>query len=65
MAAPTSRQMAPATIGLARNASSGGNFQPTISIAASAPMKPETEPTERSIWPATITSSMPSAITMI
>jgi len=34
----------------------------TISTAASAPMKPHTEPTERSMWPATITSSMPSAM---
>jgi hypothetical protein len=34
----------------------------TISTAASAPMKPQTEPTERSMWPATITSSMPSAM---
>jgi len=34
----------------------------TISTAASAPMKPETDPTDRSMWPATITSSMPSAM---
>ena len=34
----------------------------TISTAASAPMKPHTEPTDRSMWPATITSSMPSAM---
>ena len=39
--------------------------QITIIIAASAPMKPATEPTLRSIWPETITSSMPSAITMM
>ena len=37
----------------------------TIIMAASAPMKPATEPTLRSIWPETITSSMPSAITMM
>ena len=30
--------------------------------AASAPMKPITEPTDRSMWPDTITSSMPSAM---
>jgi hypothetical protein len=34
----------------------------TISRAATAPTKPATEPTERSIWPVTITSSMPSAM---
>ena len=37
----------------------------TISTAATAPIKPLTEPTERSMWPATITSNMPSAITMM
>ena len=34
----------------------------TISTAASAPMKPHTDPTDRSMCPATITSSMPSAM---
>jgi hypothetical protein len=34
----------------------------TISTAASAPMKPHTEPTDRSMCPATMTSSMPSAM---
>jgi hypothetical protein len=34
-------------------------------FAASAPMKPATDPTLRSIWPETMTSSMPSAITMM
>ncbi len=43
----------------------GPSGQMTIIIAASAPMKPATEPTLRSIWPETITSSMPSAITMM
>ncbi len=37
----------------------------TIITAASAPTKPMTEPTERSICPATITSSMPSAMMMM
>ena len=39
--------------------------QITIIMAAKAPIKPATEPTLRSIWPETITSSMPSAITMM
>ena len=39
--------------------------QITIIMAASAPMKPATEPTLRSMWPETITSSMPSAMTMM
>ena len=30
-----------------------------------APMKPATEPTLRSMWPETITNSMPRAITMM
>ena len=34
----------------------------TIRTAATAPMKPATEPTERSILPVTMTSSMPSAM---
>ena len=37
----------------------------TIKIAATAPMKPATEPTDRSICPVTITSSMPSAMITI
>ena len=42
----------------------GTKCQPswTISTAASAPMKPTTEPTDRSMCPATITSSMPNAM---
>ena len=42
----------------------GTKCQPnsTISTAASAPMKPHTEPTDKSMCPATITSSMPSAM---
>ncbi len=34
----------------------------TIMTAASAPTKPMTEPTERSMWPDTITRSMPTAM---
>jgi hypothetical protein len=34
----------------------------TISTAATAPMKPATEPTDRSMCPVTMTSSMPSAM---
>ncbi len=34
----------------------------TIMMAASAPTKATIEPTDRSIWPATMTSSMPSAM---
>ena len=37
-------------------------FSSTISTAASAPMKPHTEPTDRSMWPVTMASSMPSAM---
>ncbi len=37
----------------------------SVSTAETAPTKAATEPTDRSIWPATMTSSMPSAITMI
>ena len=37
----------------------------TIITAASAPMKPMTEPTDRSIWPDTITKSIPSAMMMM
>lgn len=40
----------------------GSTFQFTIITAATAPMKPATEPTERSMWPATMISSMPSAM---
>ena len=34
----------------------------TISTAASAPMKPHTEPTDKSMCPATITSNIPNAM---
>ncbi len=61
MAAPTKRQTIETTSGLEKKPSG----QITIIMAASAPVKPATEPTLRSIWPATITSSMPSAITMM
>ena len=54
MPAPTIRQMIETTSGLL----SGPSGQMTIIIAASAPMKPATEPTLRSIWPDTMTSSM-------
>ena len=40
----------------------GSIFHGTIITAATAPTKPETEPTERSMWPATMMSSMPSAM---
>ena len=43
----------------------GPRFHCTISIDASAPMNPATEPTLRSIWPEMITSSMPSAMMMM
>ena len=55
------RQMIDTTSGLLN----GPSGQITIIIAASAPMKPATEPTLRSIWPETITKSMPNAITMM
>ena len=35
----------------------------TIITAASAPMKPATEPTDKSMCPVTMTSSIPSAMT--
>ena len=54
IAAPASRQ---ATV-----AGTKCHSNSTISTAASAPTKPTTEPTDRSMWPATITSSMPSAM---
>ena len=61
MAPPITRQTIDTTSGLLRKPSG----QMTIIMAASAPMKPATEPTLRSMWPDTITSSMPSAITMM
>jgi len=42
-----------------------GIFQLTIMTAANAPIKPMTEPTERSILPPTMTSNMPRAMMMI
>ena len=36
----------------------------TVSVAATAPVKPTTDPIDRSICPATITSSIPSAMMM-
>ena len=37
----------------------------TISTAATAPTKPLTDPTDRSMCPATITSNMPNDMTMM
>ena len=40
--------------------------QPSLTVrkAEAAPVKAATEPTDRSIWPETMTSSIPSAMTM-
>ena len=39
-----------------------GRLSCTIITAASAPTKPATEPTDRSMCPVTMTSSIPSAM---
>ena len=49
----------------AATATATGMSHDTIITAASAPMNPITDPTDRSILPPTITSSMPSAMMMI
>ncbi len=42
-----------------------GRSHCTIITAANAPMKPMTEPTDRSILPETMTMSIPSAMMMM
>ena len=42
-------------------ASGQGRFQSAIALATTMPTNAATEPTDRSMWPATITITMPMA----